>query len=278
MNATKRDTVKVTNSSINALVVDSIFTQTDAFTVDCVDGTVRTDTLKIGVSFTPTTLSNYSDTLYLRNNSQTPLVKIPLSGNASELPVELVDFNASISNSKIVLKWQTATEVNNYGFEVEKRTVNDKPTSAINAWRKIFFISGHGTSNAPHEYSYSDVCLISGRYAYRLKQIDNNGAYKYSQSLEVEISIPKIFTLSQNYPNPFNSSTTITFTLAEDGRTSLKVFDLLGKEVATLVDAELSTGVFYEYQFDAPRLASGPYFYRLESGKHHLVRKLLMMK
>jgi hypothetical protein len=262
-NTTKKDTVKLVNNSINTLMVDSIYTKTSAFIAVHVNGTVGTDTLKIVISFTPTTLTSYSDTLYLRNNSQTPLVKIPLSGNASELPVELVDFRASNSNSKIVLRWQTATEVNNYGFEVERRTVNTFPSSANTAWQKIDFISGNGTSSSTHEYSYSDANLNSGRYEYRLKQIDNDGSYKYSQSVEVDIPLPRAFSLSQNYPNPFNPSTTIRYALPKRSQVKIQIFNMLGQLVTNLVNNEQAAG--YQSVIWNAAVAGGMYFYRIEA-------------
>ena len=193
------------------------------------------------------------------------------------LPVELTSLTAEATSANVTLAWQTATEVNNYGFEVERRRVSSEQ-SAASSWSKVGFVDGAGTSNAPKEYSFTDSRLSSGRYAYRLRQVDIDGAYKYSGSVEIEVSILKMFTLGQNYPNPFNPRTTIDFTLVEDSKVSLKVFDVLGKDVATLVDGELKAGIQHSVPFDASKLSSGMYFYRLDAGKNSLVKKLTLMK
>ena len=201
------------------------------------------------------------------------------------LPVELTALNAMVRSTspsewRIELNWRTATEKDNYGFEVERRAVVSDQSSVISAqWLKVGFVNGSGTCNSPKEYSFADSRLHAGRYAYRLKQVDVNGMFKYSQSVEVEVGgVPKVFSLSQNYPNPFNPSTTIEFTLAEDGLTTLKVFDILGREVSTLVKDELRAGVMHQATYSASNLSSGLYFYRLESGKQTQVRKFLLMK
>jgi hypothetical protein len=139
-------------------------------------------------------------------------------------------------------------------------------------------VQGNGNSNAPCKYSFTDEKLSSGKYAYRLKQIDNSGTFKYSQEVEVLVVVPKVFALNQNYPNPFNPNTTIEFTLAENGFTSLKVFDILGRGVATLVNESLKAGIEHQVLFDAAQLSSGIYFYKLECGKQLQVRKLILMK
>jgi photosystem II stability/assembly factor-like uncharacterized protein len=192
-------------------------------------------------------------------------------------PVELTTFTVSEKDNGAVLQWNTATEVNNYGFEIERRVVNGE-RQTVNSWVNIGFIKGAGTSNAPKVYSYSDAIGFSGRYIYRLKQVDNDGSYKYSNEAEVTIAVPKVFALSQNYPNPFNPSTTIEFTLAEDSHVSLKVFDMMGREVATLINQDLRAGEPHGAIFNASRLASGMYFYRLETEKSSLVKKLMLLK
>jgi len=202
---------------------------------------------------------------------------VTFGNSTAPLPVELTSFTATISNLNATLTWKTATEVNNYGFEIERRLIDSK-ASSVNSWGKIGFVKGSGTSNSPKEYSYTDASVASGTYAYRLKQIDNNGAFKYSQEAEVTVVVPKVFALSQNYPNPFNPSTTITFTLAEDSRVSLKVYDIIGREVAMLVNGDMKAGELHSVLFDASKLSSGLYFYRLDAGKNSLVRKLVLMK
>jgi hypothetical protein len=193
------------------------------------------------------------------------------------LPVELTEFVAKENIGSISLSWKTATEINNYGFEVERRAVSDKQL-AISSWSKIGFVTGNGTSNSTHSYSYTDASVAAGTYAYRLKQIDNSGTFNYSSEAEVTIAVSKVFALNQNYPNPFNPTTTINFTLAQDGFTTLKIYDILGKEVATLVNSEMKAGIQNTVVFDASKLSSGVYFSRLEKNGNAQIQKVLMIK
>jgi len=144
---------------------------------------------------------------------------------------------------------------------------------------QVGFIPGSGTSTSPKQYSFVDRNLSAGTYAYRLKQVDRNGAYKYSPEVDVVVGIaPKEFSLSQNYPNPFNPTTSIEFTVPSDGRVTLKVYDMLGREVTTLVDREVTAGEFQQVTFDASKLASGVYFSRLEFGGKELLKKMVLLK
>jgi len=197
--------------------------------------------------------------------------------NSGQLPVELVSFSARLVEDNVELNWQTATEVNNYGFEIERRLVNSQ-SSIVNSWGKTGFVEGSGTSNSAHSYSYTDASVSSGTFAYRLKQIDHGGAFKYSQEAEVTVSVPKVFALNQNYPNPFNPTTAIVFTLAQDGFTTLKVYDMLGREVTTLVNGEMKAGVVHTVSFNGANLSSGVYLYRLETGSFVATKKLILMK
>lgn len=198
-------------------------------------------------------------------------------GLSGAFPVELTSFNAIARGNRVELAWKTATEVNNYGFEIERRTVNSE-TSTVNDWQKVGFIAGAGTSNSPKEYFFTNPKSTSGRSVYRLKQVDNNGMFKYSQSVEVEIGfVPKEFSLHQNYPNPFNPTTMISYDLPQQSNVSLKVYDIVGKEVVTLVNMTKEAGR-YEVQLDASKLGSGIYFYRLQAGSFSSFKKLVLLK
>jgi len=200
--------------------------------------------------------------------------------STSALPVELVSFVAHPRQSSVELNWTTATETNNYGFEVERRDVAIPQSKIGNSqWSKVGFVTATGTSNSPHEYSFVDQNLSPGRYAYRLKQVDKSGTYKYTQIWEVEVgTAPKEFTLGQNYPNPFNPSTTLEFTLEQNGRAKVKIYNMLGQEVATVFDQEAEAGRVYQAQFNAGRLTSGVYVSVLESGGKRLRQKMLLLK
>ncbi len=196
----------------------------------------------------------------------------------SLLPVELTSFTVSVSNFSSILIWKTATERNNAGFEVERKSINnDRPT--MNSWTQVGFVGGNGTSNVPHKYSYTDNVGTAGTYSYRLKQIDHNGAFTYSQEVQVQVgAAPRVFALGQNYPNPFNPATTMQFTVPRDGRATLNVYNTLGQKVATLFDEVATAGEYHQATFDGSRFASGIYFARLQFGGQTLVKKLLMTK
>ena len=191
------------------------------------------------------------------------------------LAVEMASIVATTDAQSATLHWQTATEVNNAGYEIERRNGVNGSLS----WSKVGFIDGSGTSNAPHSYSYTDKNVSAGTYSYRLKQIDNNGNFTYSQSVSVTVGgAPLKFELSQNYPNPFNPTTTIEFTLQKDGMTTLKIYNILGQEVATLVNEQLKAGAYHKAIFNAHNLASGIYFARLQSGAQVQLKKLMLLK
>jgi len=189
--------------------------------------------------------------------------------NNGALPVELSSFMASVNGNTVYLKWATATEINNRGFQIEK--------SSNNGFIPLAFISGHGTSTQLNKYTYTDKNVSSGVYAYRLKQIDYNGTYKYSKIVEVNISTPNKFTLSQNYPNPFNPSTTINFTLPSAERVRIIIYNQLGQQVALVMDRNFEAGN-HSIHFNGSNLASGVYFYRIKAGIFSQVRKMILLK
>jgi predicted GH43/DUF377 family glycosyl hydrolase len=193
------------------------------------------------------------------------------------LPVELVSFTAAAASHAAMLQWKTATETNNYGFDIERRVLQSQ-SLPLNSWEKIGFVKGSGTSASTHSYRYTDATVSPGTYTYKLKQIDNNGTYKFSNEAEVTVTAPKVFALNQNYPNPFNPTTTVSFTLAQDGFTTLKIYDMLGREVATLASGDLKANVVNTISFNASKLSSGVYFSKLESNGNVQMKKLVLMK
>ena len=198
-------------------------------------------------------------------------------GEQSALPVELTSFTSSTSDNSVQLTWSTAGELNNAGFEIERRTVNDGAE-----WVKIGFVQGNGTTNEPKNYSFDDKKLSTGKYNYRLKQLDyNNKATLFDLSNAVEIGKPKKFELSQNYPNPFNPITKIDYNLPFNGNVTLNIYDISGREITTLVNNTQEAG-FYTVQFNANNFASGTYFYRISAsnGQENLVmtKRMLLIK
>jgi len=190
------------------------------------------------------------------------------------IPVELISFTVSTNNNNVELNWSTASEVNNRGFNIERKKVNE-------VFKSIAFIDGNGTTAETQVYSYEDKNLSDGIYYYRLKQIDLNGEFEYSDDIMVSVSNPISFDLAQNYPNPFNPSTKISFIIAETEFTSLKVYDVLGNEVAILINEEKPAGQ-YDVEFSAivggNDLTSGFYIYQLKSGNFSETKKMLLLK
>ncbi len=204
-------------------------------------------------------------------NNTTDNSNVPVEVSGAPLPVELTSFSALVVDGKVELSWQTATELNNYGFEIQKSASNS-------TWKKIGFVEGNGNSNATLDYSFTDNSPIAGRAKYRLKQIDTDGKYTYSKELEVSSAVPTQIELAQNYPNPFNPSTTIKFGLTEDTRVSLKIYNLLGEEVAVLINNKTMNAGQHSRSFNADKLASGTYIYRLSAGKNVMEKKMILVK
>ncbi len=198
------------------------------------------------------------------------------------LPVEMTLFNAAYLNNSVILNWRTETEVNNYGFEVQRSVISSQNSGeekhAVSVqWEKVGFVSGHGNSNSLKNYSFKDENISSGKYYYRLKQIDNDGSFKYSIEIEVEVNVPLSFALYQNYPNPFNPTTSISYRLSADSYVLLKVYNVLGEEVRTLVNENKKAGV-YTFNFDSRGLSNGVYLYRITAGKNSEVKKMIVLK
>jgi len=180
----------------------------------------------------------------------------PFQVQTAIVPVELTSFSAIVNQGNVVLNWTTATETNNQGFEVERNNGNEFFT--------VGSVTGHGTTTEIQNYTFTDRNVPVGSYSYRLKQFDFDGRYEYSDPVEIEVIAPAEFALDQNYPNPFNPSTKITFRLAVDSKVSLKVFDLLGQEVMTIINNDLTAGS-HQVDFSANNLNSGVYFYKIEA-------------
>ena len=196
----------------------------------------------------------------------------------SDIPllVELSSFSAATIGSTVKLSWNTATEVNNYGFEIERNVHSSTPLSVTN-WEKLGFVNGNGNSNSPKNYFFEDTKVSTGKYSYRLKQIDNNGQFEYSKTIEVDFYAPNNFELSQNYPNPFNPSTTIRFNLPEASIVKLTIFNILGQEIRTLVNEFKESGL-NTINFDASGLNSGMFIYKIEAGNFVQTRKMTLLK
>jgi len=221
---------------------------------------------------------HYGDVEYVWLNYYTLYVFV-LSGNNGigayhayglATPVELSSFNAEAENDEVQLSWTTATETNNQGFQIEKM-------NAVGSFEQVGYVAGFGTTTEAKSYSFIDSKLEAGYYIYRLKQIDFDGTFTYSEEVNVEVEIPLVYSLEQNYPNPFNPNTTIKYSISEDGFVKLAVYNLLGEAVTSLVNNEQKAGR-YEVVFDASRFASGVYYYRMEAQNYISIKKMILMK
>ena len=185
------------------------------------------------------------------------------------MPVELTSFTGNSVDGNVTLNWSTATEINNRAFEIERRKENS-------TFVLIGFVEGNGTTTEKQEYTFVDKNITTGKYYYRLKQIDFDGTFEYSNEIEVDAA-PVSFSLEQNYPNPFNPSTKISYSIPHKSFVTLKVFDPLGRIVDELVSKEKEAGR-YELDFNAVDLSSGVYFYKLEAGDFIQTKKMILVR
>ncbi|MFH0734554.1 MAG: endonuclease [bacterium] len=225
---------------------------------------------------------------YLTNGTKYYFTVIPYNGTGSSinykingtlprvvgvqaLPVELTSFNCNTVDNSVILDWTTSTEINNNGFEIERRLDLD-----VNYWENVGFVKGNGNSTEINRYSFTDMLTVPGKYCYRLKQLDFDGSFEYSQEVFVNVLKPINYKLNQNYPNPFNPTTKIAFQLPEDSKVAIRIYNVLGQLVYTLLEENMSAGS-YEKEFNASSLQSGVYFYRLETDNFSDVKKMVLL-
>ena len=190
--------------------------------------------------------------------------------NGGNVPVELTSFTATANGKEVTLNWSTATELNNQGFEVQRKF-------GSNDFVTIGSVKGHGTTTSPNNYTYVDKLVDAGKYFYRLKQIDFGGKYEYSQTVEVNWSPFTTYKLEQNYPNPFNPTTTIGFGIPEKGNVKLSILNILGEEIKILLNEEKEAG-YHSVDFDGSDLPSGVYFYQLKAGSFIETKKMVLLR
>lgn len=211
------------------------------------------------------TLSNNPDNLYGWG-----IINALSAVNSVIVPVEFTLFSGDYENESVNLKWITATELNNFGFEIERR-------DDFSSYEKIGFVNGNGTTTNRITYNFIDQNLSAKRYYYRLKQLDLDGTFDYSAEIAVDIEMLKDFKLFQNYPNPFNPTTNIKYYIPDAGKLKIGLYDVLGNELATLVDKEVQIGS-YEMTIDGTNLASGTYFVKMISQSNQQTIKISLIK
>jgi hypothetical protein len=189
-----------------------------------------------------------------------------------QLPVEMVSFSSTTNGNSVNLEWITASETNNRGFSFEKRF-------DCSNFVEVGFVAGKGSSSIMNKYNFTENNAGASIVYYRLKQVDFDGTASYSETIKVEFTaVPAIFALNQNYPNPFNPSTSISFSVAEEGMASLMIYSINGELVSSLFNEAAKPGQLYKVQFNASNLPSGIYFYRLTQGANVVTRKLTLLK
>jgi hypothetical protein len=223
------------------------------------------------------------ETADLRSPPNNPISVSTADGSITvdpPLPITLVSFQVSVTSGNYpMLSWKTISEIDNYGFMIQRKSDGedfaDLPQS---------FVAGHGTTTLEHEYTYIDSTAGPGVWSYRLKQMDNSGEVHYSDVVQLSVvtsvggeAMPTVYALEQNYPNPFNPTTTISYQLPAASHVTLVVFDVLGRQVATLVNGVREAG-HYKESFDAAKLGSGVYFYQLRAGDQTFLKKMLVVK
>ena len=211
---------------------------------------------------------NYVELAALNNFSYWTLADLN-----NPVPVELTSFNANVVNNVVNLTWTTATELNNSGWDVERKSISVKNDQ----WIKVGFVKGSGSSTEAKNYLFKDENVTSGKYSYRLKQIDFDGSVSYSFNTEISITGPDKFELYQNYPNPFNPETVIKFEIPTSSFVNLSVYNLIGEKVATLKNENVEQGS-HSIKFSGSNLPSGVYIYRLTAGNTNITKKMTLLK
>ena len=291
INDTATEQLMITNNSNEVLLISSYFSRSELFSVlDNFPISLQPFESKIvQIQFLPDSLGIFSDDIHLRIEEDSEMIAQVISAagySDPSVPVEIKSFTAVSEPGKVKLSWSTASEINNLGFEIEMASSSTTPL--FDQWVLIGFIQGSGTTTEPNVYSFvDDIADITAQsFVYRLKQIDFDGNYVYSYEVKINNLVPREFYLFQNFPNPFNPMTTIKYSITEATFATLKVYDVLGNVVATLVNEEKSAGS-YEVEFNINSgevrsadggLASGIYFYQLRADGNLETKKMLMIK
>jgi len=265
---------------------------TDVYVAKSIDGGQTFENFKVSESsFTPnsgiffgdyTNIAAWNGKVYpiwMRLQSNQLSVWNTIIIDSTFIPVELMNFSAVVENSAVVLKWETSTETNNLGFEILRKVSSEVngTSNDISEWQTIGFVEGSGTSTEKHIYSFKDNSKLKGTYSYRLKQVDYDGSFEYSNTIEVSVISVNDYALFQNYPNPFNPATTISYQLPRSGLVNIKVFDVLGTEILQLVNEIKPAGV-HEVNFDSGDLTSGIYLYRINVDGYEQTKKMIVLK
>jgi photosystem II stability/assembly factor-like uncharacterized protein len=268
--------ITVSDIFIDPLNASNIYVGNDFGVYLSTNGGVNYSKLSNGMPFVPVldfSYYSFNGTRFLRAASHgRGIFELNLD---APLPVQLASFSSGVAGRDVRLNWSTSQELNNAGFEVQRAGIRQEATGN---WERIGYVEGKGTTNEQTNYSFVDKKLGAGKYKYRLKQVDVNGNFEYFVlNGEVVVGVPERFSLGQNYPNPFNPVTSISYELPDAGDVVLKVFDVTGREVRTVVNERMPAG-YHTVKFDARELSSGVYFYRLSVGVVSAVKRMVVVK
>lgn len=262
---------------------------TDVYVAKSVDGGESFENFKVSQSsFTPTASIFFGDytniaafdrkvyPIWMRlDGSALSVWNAIIEDTSAVVPVELTNFTCFIDDGRIKLIWETSSETNNKGFEIQR--IVSSPQSSVGNWESIGFVSGNGTTTEKQFYSFVDIPTQKGIHLYRIKQIDFDGTSKYSNEIEINFEFLLDFTLLQNYPNPFNPTTTISYQVPHTSKVLIKIFDALGNEIETLVNEVKPYGT-HEVTFEASMLPSGLYLYRMIADNKTFIKKMMLAK
>jgi len=193
------------------------------------------------------------------------------------VPVELTSFTAALLDEAVLLNWSTATEINNQGFDIQRKSNSEV------VWEKIGFVPGFGTTTEPRTYSFTDETITNGTYSYRLKQLDYDGTFEYSDEIVVEVDFnPSDYSLAQNFPNPFNPNTIVQFQVPKPSDVTIKIYDMLGQEIRILFAGQVASGK-YTIEWNGlndsgERMSSGNYIYRMTAGDFADTKQMILLK
>ena len=260
----------VTMTQDNNRAINHVTINSDPVVIETVEANgAATVSFNVTLSLLAPVDRSYRFLFALTDGTRTDETTLSFTSGDELLPVELTSFTAFESAGGVVLEWATAVELNNAGFEVEIQETGG-------AFRRVGFVEGAGTTLEAQTYRYRVLAVSPGSYGFRLKQIDFDGGFEYSDVVTLTV-LPDVYTLKQNYPNPFNPQTRIEFQMPSAGDVSLEVFDMLGRRVALLVNGYLQAGE-HVARFDGGHLPNGTYMYRLVAGDYEESKTMILLK
>ena len=195
-----------------------------------------------------------------------------IEGFSSALPVELTRFEAQRTEEAVRLEWETATERNNAGFEVQYKSEDD------GSWSALSFVKGAGTTTSAESYTYTAKELEYGTYQFRLVQVDQDGSRTAKEPVEIDFTLDSAYEISKVYPNPVRQTATLDLVVKTAQQVTVQVYDVLGRSHGMLLDRQVPAGQTTSVRIDANRFSSGQYFLRVRGERFTVTRRLTIVK